>query len=231
VGWIEDLEFSPFSWINLMGTSKSGAAGFYGANFGPVPFTIGKLPHQDFCVVQVFCRVQFNTRPANSRGVQAGDVPSFPSISFSAEDKELLPWNPEGIKQDQLTRQLEADGKVEEIIQHYREALNVDSNNPVVLNNLAWILVTTAKPELRNGEEALQLATRAVELTDRRLPRFIVTLAAAYAETGQFSKAAQIAQAARILAILANQPDDAAQIDKLSNLYAARRTVEATNAP
>jgi hypothetical protein len=107
----------------------------------------------------------------------------------------------------------------------------VDSNNPVVLNNLAWILVTTAKPELRNGEEALQLATRAVELTDRRLPRFIVTLAAAYAETGQFSKAAQIAQAARILAILANQPDDAAQIDKLSNLYAARRTVEATNAP
>ena len=232
VGWMENLKFSPFSWMNLMGSTANGAAGFYGANFGPVPFTIGKLPHQDFCVVKVFCRVQFNTQPANSREVQAGDVPSFPSITFLAEDKELLPWKPEAIKQDQLASQLETDGKVEEIIQHYREALNVDSNNPVVLNNLAWILATASKPELRNGEEAVQLATRAVELTDGRLPYFIGTLGAAYAETGQFSKAAQIAQVAHILAMLENQPDEAAQLDKLLSRYAAAvRTVEATQAP
>jgi Flp pilus assembly protein TadD len=126
--------------------------------------------------------------------------------------------------------QLETDGRIEEAIQHYREALNVDSNNPVVLNNLAWILATTSKPELRNGEEAVRLATKAVELTDRRLPRFIGTLAAAYAEAGQFSKAAQIAQTARVLAILANQPDEAAQIDQLSSRYAAGRAVDATQA-
>jgi tetratricopeptide (TPR) repeat protein len=230
VGWIEDLEFSPFSWINLMGSSKSGAAGFYGANLGPVPFNIGKLPPQDFCVVKVFSRVQFNAQPANPREMQAGDVPSFPEITFLADDKEMLPWKPEIIKQDQLASQLVADGKVEEVIQYYREALNVDSNNPVVLNNLAWILATTSKPELRNGEEAVRLATKAVELTDRRLPRFIGTLAAAYAEAGQFSKAAQIAQTARVLAILANQPDEAAQIDQLSSRYAAGRAVDATQA-
>jgi hypothetical protein len=107
----------------------------------------------------------------------------------------------------------------------------VDSNNPVVLNNLAWILATADKPELRNGKEAVWLATRAIELTDRRLPRFIATLAAAYAETGQFSKAAQIAQTARIFAILANQPDEAARIDKLSSRFAAGKAVEATQAP
>jgi 4-amino-4-deoxy-L-arabinose transferase-like glycosyltransferase len=231
VGWIEGLAFSPFSWINLMGTSESGTAGFYGANFGPVPFAIGKLPPQDYFVVKVFSRVQFHTQPANPREVQAGNVPSFPSISFSEEDKAMYRWKPEATKQDQLASQLEAEGKVEEAIQQYREALNVDSNNPVVLNNLAWILATASKSELRNGEEAVRLATRAVALTDRRLPLFIETLAAACAEAGQFSKAAQISQTAHILAILTNQPDVAARTDKLTSRYAAGRAVEATPAP
>ncbi len=231
VGWLEGLKFSPFSWMNLMGASKSGSAGFYGANFGPVPFAIGRLPHQDYFVVEVFSRMQFNAQPTNPREVQAGGVPSIPSISYSVDDKEMLSWRSEFIKQHQLAGQLEADGKVEEAIQHYRETLNVDSNNPVVLNNLAWILATTSKPELRNGKEAVQLATRAVELTDRRVPHFIGTLAAAYAETGQFSKAVQIAQTARVLAILANQPDEAAQIDKLSSGFAAGRAIGATQAP
>ncbi|MGB7749812.1 MAG: hypothetical protein WBN75_21290, partial [Verrucomicrobiia bacterium] len=231
VGWIEGLVFSPFSWMNLMGASKNEAAGFYSASSGPVPFAIGKLPHQDYFVVKVFSRLQFNTQPANPQEVQAGDVPSFPGISFAGEDKELFQWKPEVIKQAQPASQLEANGEVEAAIQSYREALNVDSNNPVVLNNLAWILATADKPELRNGKEAVWLATRAIELTDRRLPRFIATLAAAYAETGQFSKAAQIAQTARIFAILANQPDEAARIDKLSSRFAAGKAVEATQAP
>ena len=231
VGWLEGLEFSPFSWMNVMGASKSGAAGFYGANFGPVPFAIGGIPIQDYFVVKVFSRVQFNTQPDNPREVQAGGVPSFHHISFAGEDKVMFQCKSESIKQDQLASQLEAEGKVAEAIQHYREALNVDSNNPVVLNNLAWILATAGKPRLRNGEEAVRLATRAVALTDRRVPLFIGTLAAAYAETGQFSKAASIAQTARILAILANQPDVAAQIDKLTGQDTAGRTVDATHAP
>jgi len=77
----------------------------------------------------------------------------------------------------------------------------------------------------------VRLATRAVALTDRRLPFLIGTLAAAYAETGQFPKAAQIAQTASILAILVNQPDVAARIDKLSSLYTAGRAVGATPVP
>jgi len=152
-----------------MGASKGEAAGFHGANAGPVPFVIGNFPTRIFRRKGLF-PVQFDTQPANPREVQAGDVPNFPSISFAAEDKAMFQWNPEAMKQDQLASQLEADGKVAEAIQHYREALNVDSNNPVVLNSLAWILATTSKPELRNGEEAVQLATKAVELTDRRLP-------------------------------------------------------------
>ena len=209
VGWVEGLVFSPFSWMNLMGGTKNEAAGFYGANWGPVPFAFGKLPAQPYFVVKVFSRVQFNTQPANPREVQAGNLPSFSRISFSAEDKERFPWKLEAIKQDQLASQLETDGKVEEAIQHYREALNVDSNNPVVLNNLAWILATASKPELRNGEEAVQLATRAVDLTDRRLANCSSGRSPLHTlEAGQFSKAAQIAQTARVLAShWRNQPD------------------------
>ena len=82
VGWVQHLQYATSAWMNLMGGTKNGVAGFYGANSGPVPFVIGKPLDQVYFVVQVFCRVQFNTQPANPRGVQTGDVPSFPSISF-----------------------------------------------------------------------------------------------------------------------------------------------------
>ncbi len=231
VGWIEDLEFSPFSWMNLMGNTENGAAGFYGANFGPVPFSFGKPPPQDYYLVKVFCRVQLNAQPANSREVQAGEVPSFPRISFSAEDKGRFPWKPEAIKQDQRVSQLEMDARAEETIQHYREALNVDSNNPIVLNNLAWILATASKTELCNGEEAVRLATKAVELTDWRQPLCIGTLAAAYAQAGRFPQACEMARTARALAWITNQKEIVASNEKLLSLYSSGKTVGATQAP
>jgi 4-amino-4-deoxy-L-arabinose transferase-like glycosyltransferase len=231
VGWVDCLRFGPASWMNLMGVSKNAAAGFHGANFGPVPFAIGTTPVQNYYVFRFFCRLHFNTQPANPQSVQAGEVPNLASTSGSLEDNPGLPANPETMAQVQLASRCENEGKIEAAIHYYREALTVDTNDPVVLNNLAWILATTSKSELRNGREAVQLAVRAVELTDGRRPRFIGTLAAAYAETGQFSKAVQIAQIARTLATLTNQPDEAAQIDKLLSLYSSGKTVGATQAP
>jgi predicted Zn-dependent protease len=110
---------------------------------------------------------------------------------------------------------VKAEGKFEEVIQYYREELNADSNNPVVLNNLAWILATADKPGLRNGKEAVQLATRAARLTDLRKPFIMLTLAAAYAETGQFPVAVSIAQAASILALLTNGSHETEQMGEL----------------
>jgi Flp pilus assembly protein TadD len=42
---------------------------------------------------------------------------------------------------------------------------------------------------LRNGEEAVSLATRACELTEFKKANLLDTLAAAYAEAGDFEKA------------------------------------------
>jgi 4-amino-4-deoxy-L-arabinose transferase-like glycosyltransferase/tetratricopeptide (TPR) repeat protein len=231
VGWIEDLEFSRFSWMNLMGNTENGAAGFYGANFGPVPFTIGKSPVQAYYVLREYSQVQWNSKPTNPKDVQAGDVPSFSDFSFQEKNALTFADKPEVMNQVRLAAQLEAEGKIEDAIQQYRNALSMDSNSPVVLNNLAWLLATTSKPEFRNGEEAVQLATRAVELTDCRQPRFIGTLAAAHAQAGQFKLACEIALTARSLALIINQKEIAANNEKLLSLYSSGKTVDETYNP
>jgi tetratricopeptide (TPR) repeat protein len=72
-----------------------------------------------------------------------------------------------------------------------------------VLNDLAWILATHPDPEVRDGAEALEPAQRAADLTRRRDPQVLDTLAAAYAAAGRYGEAIANAQKALQLA-----PDD-----------------------
>jgi tetratricopeptide (TPR) repeat protein len=182
-------------------------------------------------VVKVFSKVQCNMRPTNPVEVQAGGVPRFAKLSFFAEDKTTFPVKPEAAMQIQLAGHSEAEGKIEEAIQHYRQALDMDPDNPGALNNLAWILATAGKPGLRDGERAMQLAAKAVELTDRRLPAFIRTLAAAYAEAGQFSDAIKVGVTALNLALITGQTEEAAENARLCRLYAAGKTADASSDP
>ena len=58
-----------------------------------------------------------------------------------------------------------------------------------LLNNFAWLLSTTPEDDLRDGERAIKLATESAELTDFEAPHILSTVAAAYAETGDFKSA------------------------------------------
>jgi serine/threonine-protein kinase len=70
----------------------------------------------------------------------------------------------------------------------YREGIRLFPKSGFHHNELAWLLATG--PEwLRDGKQAVQLATRACELTGWKNVVFIDTLAAAYAEVGEFEKA------------------------------------------
>ena len=60
-----------------------------------------------------------------------------------------------------------------------------------LLNNLAWVLATSPKDDVRNGKRALELALKSCELTEYKAAHILSTLAAAYAETGDFEKARQ----------------------------------------
>jgi hypothetical protein len=64
------------------------------------------------------------------------------------------------------------------------------------LNNLAWVLATSPVDQLRDGKRAIELATKACKLTDYKKPHILSTLAAAYAETGDFETAKKWSQKA-----------------------------------
>jgi hypothetical protein len=55
--------------------------------------------------------------------------------------------------------------------------------------NFAWILATCPEGKVRDGKRAIQMATKACELTDWKSGRELSILAAAYAENGQFDEA------------------------------------------
>jgi tetratricopeptide (TPR) repeat protein len=92
-------------------------------------------------------------------------------------------------------------------VAHFRKALDLkplrkpsgtdetkqDLSNVVWANNLAWLLATCADSRLRNGKEAVQLATAACEAVGYKV-EFVDTLAAAHAEAGQFDEAVKFGQ-------------------------------------
>jgi len=57
------------------------------------------------------------------------------------------------------------------------------------LNGLAWLLATCEDAAVRDGPGAVAYAKKAVAATNRKIPAALATLAAAYAEAGEFAKA------------------------------------------
>lgn len=82
-------------------------------------------------------------------------------------------------------------GKHAEAIKDYNVALEVEPEDTGVLNNLAWVLSTSPQDPVRNGKRAIELATKACELTKYKKPHILSTLASAYAEAGDFDKAVE----------------------------------------
>jgi tetratricopeptide (TPR) repeat protein len=89
-----------------------------------------------------------------------------------------------------LGHALSGKGDVEGAIGSYREALRLNPAFATAHNNLAWILAT-GPTGVRDGKLAVEHATKACELTAWKNPLWIDTLAAAYAETGDFDSAVE----------------------------------------
>jgi tetratricopeptide (TPR) repeat protein len=108
---------------------------------------------------------------------------------------------------------IKLDKKNELVVKHLREALRWKPDWVEAMNNLAWMLATHEKKEIRNGAEAVRLATRACELTGYKNARVVGTLDAAYAEAGRFAEAIDTARRGCALALAAgeNELADAAR--------------------
>jgi len=79
--------------------------------------------------------------------------------------------------------------RTREAMSHYASALLIQPDFPNALDGLSWILATAQNPAFRNGTEAVRMAQRACELTNRKETQKLKTLAAAYAETGRYRDA------------------------------------------
>jgi len=69
------------------------------------------------------------------------------------------------------------------------DALQINPGYAGALNNLAWILATCTTDSVRDGKKAVETAQKACEATAWKEPHCIGTLAAAYAESGDFDQA------------------------------------------
>ena len=80
-------------------------------------------------------------------------------------------------------------GKHAEAIADLELVLQQRPDEDRALNNLAWVLATSPEDQLRNGRRAVKLAQKACKLTEYKQSYILSTLAAAYAERGDFETA------------------------------------------
>ncbi|MDB6108364.1 MAG: hypothetical protein JWR69_114 [Pedosphaera sp.] len=102
-------------------------------------------------------------------------------------------------------------------IRHYRVILRLAPQTTPALQKLAWLLATAPEPQLRNGPEAIQLATQAAQLAPGD-PLSWDAQAAALADSGRYLEAVTAATKALDLAT-AHQPDLVQQIQSRLQLY------------
>jgi tetratricopeptide (TPR) repeat protein len=114
------------------------------------------------------------------------------------------------------------DGDVRAGIEQWEISLELNSDDGNALNNLAWVLATNPADATRDGKRAVELAMKATTLPGGNVPIVFRTLAAAYADSGDFSKAIETAQHAIDLATAQNNTSLLATLRHEIELYQAR---------
>ena len=87
-------------------------------------------------------------------------------------------------------------GAWQHAIEDQEEALRLQANLASAHNNLAWLLSTCPVDGLRNGDQAVEHALWACKATGWAVPACVGTLAAAYAESGDFGQAVRLQERA-----------------------------------
>jgi tetratricopeptide (TPR) repeat protein len=101
----------------------------------------------------------------------------------------------------------------------YERAIKIDHNR--ASNDVAWFLATCPDAAMRNGARAVKYATTACQLSGWQDPKPIDTLAAAYAETGDYEKATEYEKKA--VALYGIKDHLLQEMQKRISLYAAER--------
>ena len=114
---------------------------------------------------------------------------------------------------------LEEKGDSTQAIQHYEKALELAPRSIPVLTNFAWLLATSQDASARNGRKAVELAAQADQLVGGTNTLVLRTLAAAYAENGEFANAIRTARSAMQLARMQGEDSLTTDLDQQIALY------------
>jgi protein O-mannosyl-transferase len=137
---------------------------------------------------------------------------------------KLLELQPDNIEVHNIVGTvLIQQGRIKEGVEEWQKVLAIQSDNGNAMSNLAWVFATSPDDSLRDGAKAAQLASEALRISGQRIPIIFRTLAAAYAETGEFSKAIQTAQHGIELANSQGNSGLAAELQSNIALYEQRR--------
>jgi tetratricopeptide (TPR) repeat protein len=109
-------------------------------------------------------------------------------------------------------------GQTVAALSEWRESIRLAPDYVPALRQAAWVLATSPDDAVRNGNEAVALALRAMQATDGKDAGTLDALAAAYAETGRFDAAIRTVRHALFVAT----PAQAKEIRRRTALYQAR---------
>ena len=126
-------------------------------------------------------------------------------------------------RRGQIHERLEA---FEDAIADYEAAIDENEKASGVLNTLAWLLATCKDEKCCDGQLAVTYATRACEVAEWKNASYIDTLAASYAQTGDFDKAIEFQKKAVALASASQRAEFQSRLDLFNSGRAYRADSE-----
>jgi Flp pilus assembly protein TadD len=141
------------------------------------------------------------------------------AVASSEKALEIQPANSDA--HNNLAVAMAKKGRTREAIFHWQKALEIQPDKVGSQVSLARVLATSPDDSIRDGVRAVNLAEQALKLSGGRSPAILQTLAAAYAETGQFARAVETARRALELTTAQGNTPLAEALQKEIALYQA----------
>jgi tetratricopeptide (TPR) repeat protein len=127
--------------------------------------------------------------------------------------------------QNNLGLALLQTGDARRAVAHLEKALAIDPGHMNAEVNLAWVLATSSDESTRDGARAVQLAEDVAHRAGHPNAIVLRTLAAAYADTGQFSDAIETAQQAIEIAKATGNDGLAADLERNIAAYRSNQPI------
>ena len=146
--------------------------------------------------------------------------------------RDTINKNPKAwLAQNNLGTLLTRKGELNEALEHYRAAVDINPRYVEAVNNLGWALATHPDPNLRDPREAVALARRAGDLLGQLNGYILDTMAAGYAGMGEFEKAAKLAKLARHVGCPVSTEQWSKKVTSRIELYEQKKPYIAKMAP